>query len=85
MSLTMKRIILSNILPPGMHGFHIHENRSCDEKMKDGKADYPVLAPSIKSVSQITGRAIMIHAGGDSHDDHPSTLGGGGQGLPVEL
>lgn len=107
-------------LPPGIHGFHIHENGSCEAGMKDGKAvaalaagghydpehtkkhlgpynatghlgdlpavyvsqdgtaDYPVLAPRLKSISQITGRAIMIHAGGDNHDDHPSPLGGGG-------
>lgn len=24
-------------LPPGMHGFHVHENPSCDPKEKDGK------------------------------------------------
>ncbi len=107
-------------LPPGVHGFHIHENGSCGPAMKDGvpvaglaagghfdpqrtkkhlgpyndeghlgdlpalyvtqegKADYPVLAPRLKSVSQIKGRAIMIHAGGDNHEDHPTPLGGGG-------
>ena len=27
---------LSN-LPPGLHGFHIHENPSCDAQEKDGK------------------------------------------------
>lgn len=107
-------------LPPGIHGFHIHENGSCNPAMKDGepvaglsagghfdpqhtkkhlgpyndgghlgdlpalyvnpegKSDYPVLAPRLKSVSQIKGRAIMIHAGGDNHEDHPTPLGGGG-------
>src|SRR5690606_34410472 len=24
-------------LPPGVHGFHIHENGSCDAKQQDGK------------------------------------------------
>lgn len=24
-------------LPPGLHGFHVHENPSCDPKEKDGK------------------------------------------------
>ena len=24
-------------LPPGMHGFHVHENPSCEPKEKDGK------------------------------------------------
>ena len=24
-------------LPPGLHGFHLHENPSCDPKEKDGK------------------------------------------------
>ena len=107
-------------LPPGVHGFHIHENGSCSAGMKDGKAvaglaagghfdpkktqkhlgpynseghlgdlpalyvnqegkaDYPVLSPRIKSINEITGHAIMIHAGGDNHEDHPSPLGGGG-------
>ncbi|MBD8574982.1 superoxide dismutase family protein [Pseudomonas syringae] len=44
----------------------------------DGTADYPVLAPRIKELSQIKGHALMIHAGGDNHSDHPKPLGGGG-------
>jgi Cu-Zn family superoxide dismutase len=24
-------------LPPGLHGFHVHENASCEPKEKDGK------------------------------------------------
>ena len=30
-------------LPPGLHGFHVHENASCDPKEKDGKM-VPALA-----------------------------------------
>jgi superoxide dismutase, Cu-Zn family len=30
-------------LPPGLHGFHVHENPSCDSKGKDGKMG-PALA-----------------------------------------
>lgn len=106
-------------LPAGVHGFHVHENGSCDAAQKDGKmvpaqaagghydpqgtgkhagpygeghlgdlpalyvsgdgkADYPVLAPRIKKLDEIKGRALMIHAGGDNHADNPEPLGGGG-------
>ncbi|MFA5494485.1 MAG: superoxide dismutase [Cu-Zn] SodC [Porticoccaceae bacterium] len=106
-------------LPAGVHGFHVHENGSCDPAEKNGKmsaaeaagghydpektgkhlgpyedghlgdlpalyvnadgsADYPVLAPRIKKLAEIEGRALMIHAGGDNHADHPEPLGGGG-------
>ncbi len=43
----------------------------------DGSADTPVLAPRLKSLDQIKGRALMIHEGGDNHSDHPAPLGGG--------
>lgn len=107
-----------NGLPPGLHGFHVHENPSCDAAEKDGqmtaaqaagghydpaktgrhegpygnghlgdlpviyvdesgKAEYPVLAPRLK-VSDLQGRALIMHAGGDNHSDHPAPLGGGG-------
>lgn len=106
-------------LPPGIHGFHVHANGSCDPKTTDGKvvaagaagghldpqktgkhlgpwqdghlgdlpalyvsadgtATYPVLAPRIKKLSDIKGKALMVHAGGDNHADHPAPLGGGG-------
>lgn len=106
-------------LPAGIHGFHVHENGSCDAGTKDGKkgaalaagghldpsgtgkhlgpygdghagdlpalyvtadgkADYPVLAPRLKKLSEIKGRALMIHTGGDNHADMPKPLGGGG-------
>ena len=43
-----------------------------------GKARYPVLAPRIKNLSEIKGKALMVHVGGDNHADHPKPLGGGG-------
>lgn len=107
-------------LTPGAHGFHVHENPSCDAKMKDGvltaglgagghlqskpeekhgfpwddhshlgdlptlfvdslgHARNPVLAPRLKSLSELKGRSLMIHVGGDNHSDTPAPLGGGG-------
>ena len=44
----------------------------------DGTATLPVLAPRIKHISEITGHALMIHAGGDNYADLPEKLGGGG-------
>jgi len=105
-------------LPPGIHGFHVHENPSCEPKEQDGKmvaalaagghydpgatkrhglpwgdghlgdlpaiyvdakgsASNPVLAPRLK-MADVRGRALMVHAGGDNHADHPAPLGGGG-------
>jgi superoxide dismutase, Cu-Zn family len=104
-------------LPPGMHGFHVHENADCGPAVKDGKkipgeaagghydpektgrhsgpygkghlgdlpalyvsgegkASIPVLAPRLK-VSDLKGRSLMIHGGGDNYTDQPK-LGGGG-------
>ncbi|KTD57299.1 superoxide dismutase family protein [Legionella shakespearei] len=42
----------------------------------DGKANTPVLAPRLK-LNDLTGLAVMIHAGGDNYSDNPP-LGGGG-------
>lgn len=42
-----------------------------------GNANQPVLAPRLK-MADMKGRALMIHAGGDNHSDHPAALGGGG-------
>jgi Cu-Zn family superoxide dismutase len=36
-----------------------------------------VLAPRLK-LSDVKGKALMVHAGGDNHSDHPAPLGGGG-------
>jgi Cu-Zn family superoxide dismutase len=44
----------------------------------DGTSTNPVLAPRIKTLSEIEGHALMIHAGGDNHADMPQPLGGGG-------
>jgi superoxide dismutase, Cu-Zn family len=42
-----------------------------------GRATQPVLAPRLEP-QDVRGRALMIHAGGDNHADHPEPLGGGG-------
>ncbi|WP_392432247.1 superoxide dismutase [Cu-Zn] SodC [Yersinia sp. HM-2024] len=44
----------------------------------DGTATYQVLAPRLKSLSELKQHALMIHAGGDNYADHPMPLGGGG-------
>ena len=105
-------------LPPGLHGFHIHEKPSCAPAeangatvpagaagghldpagtkkhgepwgeghlgdlpplyvSADGAATSPVLGPRLK-LADVKNRALMIHAGGDNHADHPAPLGGGG-------
>ena len=43
----------------------------------EGKANQPVLAPRLK-LKDVSGRALIVHAGGDNHADHPAPLGGGG-------
>ena len=42
-----------------------------------GVASFPVLAPRLQP-SEIKGRALMIHQGGDNYSDTPKELGGGG-------
>ena len=105
-------------LPPGLHGFHVHEKPSCapadnngvmtpaqaagghldpagtkkhgepwgDGHLGDlpplyvaagGTATSPVLGPRLK-LADVKNRALMVHAGGDNHADHPAPLGGGG-------
>ena len=43
----------------------------------DGKVDTTLTAPRL-ALSDIRGRSIMIHAGGDNYSDQPQPLGGGG-------
>jgi Cu-Zn family superoxide dismutase len=45
---------------------------------EDGKSSTFVLAPRLK-LSDIKGRSLMIHAGGDNYSDVPSLGGGGGR------
>jgi Cu-Zn family superoxide dismutase len=107
-------------LPPGPHGYHVHEMGSCATNEKDGKkvaagaagghydpsgtkqhlgptgsghmGDLPPLvvggdgsavlaltAPRLKSLAEVKGKALMIHAGGDNYADKPMPLGGGGE------
>lgn len=42
-----------------------------------GVAAQPVVAPRLK-LSDVKGRSLMIHAGGDNYSDQPKPLGGGG-------
>ena len=112
-------------LPPGLHGFHVHQNPSCASAEKQGKrvaglaagghfdprgvnhhgppwgdghlgdlplvyvddtghATTPVLAPRLK-MSDVKGRALMLHGGGDNYSDQPQKLGGGGARMACGL
>ena len=63
-------------LPPGPHGFHVHENGSCQPTTANGQ---PVpAAPHIKDLTTLRGKSVIIHAGGDNYSDQPQPLGGGG-------
>ena len=44
----------------------------------DGKATDPVVAPRLKKLDEVKGKALMIHVGGDNMSDKPKPLGGGG-------
>lgn len=44
---------------------------------EDGTANVRLIAPRLK-LADISGRAVMIHAGGDNYSDVPKPLGGGG-------
>ncbi|GEK13777.1 superoxide dismutase family protein [Aliivibrio fischeri] len=66
----------------GKHGFPWTSNNHLGDLPAlyvdhHGIANQPVIAPRIK-LSDLKGRSIMIHAGGDNHSDHPAALGGGG-------
>lgn len=45
----------------------------------DGKATDAVIAPRLKSLDEIKGKALMVHVGGDNMSDQPKPLGGGGE------
>ncbi|HHG8772061.1 TPA: superoxide dismutase [Cu-Zn] SodC [Raoultella planticola] len=45
----------------------------------DGKATQPVVAPRLKTLAEIKGKALMVHVGGDNMSDSPQPLGGGGE------
>lgn len=65
----------------GKHGFPWGDGHLGDlpplHVDSDGKATQPVLAPRLK-LTDLAGRSLMVHAGGDNHADHPAPLGGGG-------
>ena len=42
-----------------------------------GAATIPVVARRVR-VSDVVGRSLMVHAGGDNYSDMPARLGGGG-------
>jgi Cu-Zn family superoxide dismutase len=44
----------------------------------DGSANGTAVAPRIKDIAELEGKALMIHAGGDNYSDQPKPLGGGG-------
>ncbi len=44
---------------------------------QEGKATHSVLAPRLK-LTELRGRSLMIHAGGDTYSDRPTPMGGGG-------
>ncbi|MFK3707494.1 Cu-Zn family superoxide dismutase [Raoultella sp. BIGb0138] len=45
----------------------------------DGKATQPVVAPRLKTLAEVKGKALMVHVGGDNMSDSPQPLGGGGE------
>jgi len=105
-------------LPPGEHGFHLHEHASCAPADKDGKptageaagghydpagtkahkgpeggghkGDLPKLQVGTDgtakttlrvrglTLADVSGKALVIHEGGDNYSDTPKPLGGGG-------
>lgn len=48
-------------------------------EIKDGKvSNNPLIAPRIKSLNDIYGRTLIVHAHEDNYSDEPQTHGGGG-------
>ncbi|TPV79201.1 superoxide dismutase [Cu-Zn] SodC2 [Klebsiella pneumoniae] len=44
-----------------------------------GVADQPIIAPRLKTLAEVKGKALMVHVGGDNMADSPQPLGGGGE------
>jgi len=44
----------------------------------DGTASQVLIAPRLRSINELRGHALIIHAGGDNYSDTPAPLGGGG-------
>ena len=44
-----------------------------------GVADQPIIAPRLKMLNEVKGKALMVHVGGDNMADSPQPLGGGGE------
>ena len=44
----------------------------------DGRGIGEAIAPRIKDAAQLNGKALVIHAGGDTYSDQPKPSGGGG-------
>lgn len=69
----------------GMHMGPMGEGHLGDlpliEVAPDGTATAVLVAPRIKSLAELQGHALMIHAGGDNYADQPAPLGGGGARL----
>ena len=61
----------------GPEGHGHHGDLPALEVKDDGSATRIVVAPRLK-LSEITGRSLMIHEGGDNYSDAPKPLGGGG-------
>lgn len=61
----------------GPEGHGHHGDLPALEVKDDGSATKIVVAPRLK-LSEITGRSLMIHEGGDNYSDAPKPLGGGG-------
>lgn len=105
-------------IPPGEHGFHVHENGDCGPGVKDSKqqaglaagphydpgsskshdgpqgsghkGDLPFLTSTDKGInvevmaphlalSDVEGRSLMIHEGGDNYSNKPENGGGKGR------
>ncbi|HWR92672.1 MAG TPA: superoxide dismutase [Cu-Zn] SodC [Desulfobacterales bacterium] len=70
-------------LTPGVHGFHVHENPSCDPKEQDGKA-VPALAAGGHFDPGKTGKHLGPYGDGHLGDLPPLYVGADGQStVPV--